>query len=125
MNKWLLILTAIASSASAFAQGIITFYNNNLVNPQTGQTYRAGIFRDNLPFFFGDPRGDSTIGAGAGYTVGLFLANDLNTPLATTTFRTTTAQEVFATSQDVRVPGVPPGQTANLVIRAWPTAFGS
>src|SRR5207253_649854 len=110
MKKALLTLAATAMASSALAQGVITFYNNNIINPTTGATYRAGIFQDN-----GDAvRGNGTVGAGAGYTAGLFLASDLNTPLATTLFRTASAQEVFAGTADVPVPGVAPGQTANL-----------
>jgi hypothetical protein len=111
MKKALLILAAMAMGASAFAQGTITFFNNNLTGA-TG-TYRAGIFR---------PDG---AGAGAGYTVGLFLASNLDTPLATATFRTTTAQEVFATAQDVVITGSIAGTTPSLVVRAWETAAGS
>jgi len=122
MKKALLTLAATAMASSALAQGVITFYNNNIINPTTGATYRAGIFQDNDILTKGDPKGDSTTGAGAGFTAGLFLASDLNTPLATTTFRTASAQEVFAGTADVPVPGVAPGQTANLVIRAWSTA---
>jgi len=116
MKKALLVLAVLAAGASAFAQGTITFFNNNIGSP----TYRAGIFRP-----------DGT-GAGAGFSVGLFLASDLSTPLSkvdgssgVTTFRTTSAQEVFATAADLVVPGVAPGATASLVVRAWETAAGS
>jgi hypothetical protein len=113
MKKALLTLAALAMASSAYAQGTIAFFNNNLTGPNG--TYRAGIFRDN-----GDGIvGNSTIGAGAGFTVGLFLASNLTTPLATTTFRTTTAQEVFFENKEVAVPGVQPGQTASFVVRAW------
>jgi hypothetical protein len=125
MKKALIALAAIATSASALAQGTITFFNNNIINPANGQLYRAGIFQDNEPLVMGDVKGDSTIGAGAGFTAGLFLATDLSTPLATVTFRTTSAQEVFAITQDVVVPGVAPGASANLVVRAWTTSAGS
>jgi hypothetical protein len=130
MKKALIALAAIATSASALAQGTITFFNNNIVDPTSGATYRAGIFRDNEPLNPGDsdslPADTSTlVGAGAGITAGLFLATDLNTPLATVTFRTTTAQEVFAITQDVTVPGVAPNSTGNFVVRAWTTSYGS
>jgi hypothetical protein len=132
MKKALLTLAAVAMASSAFAQGTITFFNNNLTDPQTGALYRAGIFQDNQPAVLGDVKGDSTIGAGAGISVGLFLASDPNTPLkyttgadAITTFRTTTAQEVFATSGDVAVTGVAPNTSGALVVRAWSTAAGS
>jgi hypothetical protein len=121
MKKALLTLAAVAMASSAFAQGTITFFNNNIINPNTGAVYRAGIFQDNGD---GIPN-NSTIGAGAGFTAGLFAASNLTTPLATVTFRTTSAQEVFAITQDVTVPGTPPNSTANLVVRAWTTSAGS
>jgi hypothetical protein len=128
MKKALIALAAIATSASALAQGTITFFNNNIINPTTGATYRAGVFADNAPLVFGDPKGDSTIGAGAGITVGLFVAaglSDTSTPIGTALFRTTSAQEVFASAQDLVVPGTAPGASANLVVRAWTTSYGS
>jgi len=133
MKKALLTLAATAMASSAFAQGTITFYNNNIINPTTGATYRAGIFQDNAPNVFGDPKGDSTIGAGAGISIGLFLASAPTTPLnyttggapAVTTGRATTSPEVFATSGDVTVTGVAPNSTAQLLVRAWSTAAGS
>jgi hypothetical protein len=125
MKKALLTLAAVAMASSAFAQGTITFFNNNIINPSTGALYRAGIFQDNNAAVFGDPKGDSTIGAGAGITAGLFLASDPTVALATVTFRTTSAQEVFAITQDVTVPGIAPNSSANLLVRAWSTAAGS
>jgi len=121
MKKALLTLAAVAMASPAFAQGTITFFNNNIINPSTGALYRAGIFQDN-----GDAiSGNSTVGAGAGFTAGLFLASDPTVALATVTFRTTSAQEVFAITQDVVVPGVPPNSSANLLVRAWTTSAGS
>jgi hypothetical protein len=125
MKKALIALAAIATSASALAQGTITFFNNNIINPTTGATYRAGIFADSEPLVFGDTKGDSTVGAGAGITVGLFLASAPTVPLGTATFRTTSAQEVFASAQDLAVTGVPPGATAALLVRAWSTSANS
>jgi hypothetical protein len=125
MKKALLTLAAVAMASPAFAQGTITFFNNNIINPSTGALYRAGIFQDNDAATFGDPKGDSTIGAGAGFTAGLFLASDPTVALATVTFRTTSAQEVFAITQDVVVPGVPPNSSAILLVGAWSTAAGS
>jgi len=102
MKKALLTLAAAAMASSAFAQGTITFYNNNIVNPATGATYVAGIWADNGDLI----KGNSTVGAGTlpgGVTVGLFLASDLNTALATTTLRTASRQEVFAGTHDVTI----------------------
>jgi len=119
MKKALLTLAAVAMASSAFAQGTINFFNNNLTG--AAGTYRAGIFRDNGD---GIPN-NSTIGAGAGFTVGLFVPGN-NTPLATTTFRTTTVQEVFiANVPDVVVPGTGPNAAAQLIVRAWSTSAGS
>jgi len=130
MKKALLTLAALTVASSAFAQGTINFFNNNLTGPSG--TYRAGVFRDNEPAVIGDnkniadPANQPLVGAGAGFTVGLFLASNLSTPLATTTFRTANNFEVFAaTIPDVAVTGVPAGSTANLVVRAWETAAGS
>jgi hypothetical protein len=81
MKKALLTLVALATAGSAFAQGKINFYNAEIPNATGGGIYDAPIFR---------PGG--TVGAGAGYTAGLFLASNLTTPLATTTFLTTPAQ---------------------------------
>jgi hypothetical protein len=124
MKKALIALAAIATSASALAQGTITFFNNNIINPANGQTYRAGIFQDNKDGI----ANNGTVGAGAGYTVGLFVAagiTDTTAPLATALFRTASAQEVFASAQDVVIPGIAPGASANLVVRAWATSYGS
>jgi len=126
MKKALLTLAALAMATSAYAQGIITFYNNNLTGPNG--TYVAGIWADNAPLVFGDTKGDSTVGGGTtpgGVTVGLFRAGQLTTPIATTTLRTGTRPEVFAATQDINVPGVAPGQVANLVIRAWSSTEAS
>ncbi len=114
MKKALLALGALALTGSAFAQGTITFFNNNLT-PASGAPYRAGIFRSG-----------GTVGAGAGYTVGIIKGSDPTAaPLATTTFRTTTATEVFAATSDVAVTGVAPGSTATLTIASWDTGDGS
>jgi len=131
MKKALIAVAAIVASASAFAQGTITFYNNNIIDPTTGAQYRAGIFQDNAPNVFGDPKGDSTIGAGPTISIGLFLPGS-TTPLsytdgtpAVTTGRTASVPEVFARNGDVVVSGTPPNSTATLVVKAWSTAAGS
>jgi hypothetical protein len=125
MKKALLALAAVALATSSYAQGIITFYNNDLpvgtrtltdpaVRKATDPTlYRAGIFQS------------PGVGAGAGFTAGLFLASNLDTPLAVQTFRLNNNFELLLTPQDVVVPGVAAGQTANFVVRAWETSAGS
>jgi hypothetical protein len=130
MKKAMIAVAAIAMSASAFAQGTITFFNNNILNA-SGQTYRAGVFQDNEPLVPNDPKGDSTIGAGGSISIGLFLPGS-TTPLnytdgtaAVTTGRTTSAPEVFARTGDVVVTGTAPGATTTLVVKAWSTSAGS
>src|SRR5688572_6046262 len=108
MKMWVFAIWPFHLASTCFGQGVITFYNDGLIGADR-EPYRAGIFRDDRPFDFGDPKGDSTIGAGDGYTAGLFLPSNSTTPLATTTFRTTTGTEVFAKTQDVIIPGFPPG----------------
>jgi hypothetical protein len=91
----------------------VTVKGNPLISAD-GSTYRAGIFQYNG----GSP---GTVGAGAGYTVGLFLASDLNTALATTPFRGNNTFEVFANNVPVTVPNAAVGSQQNFVIRAWET----
>jgi len=115
MKKALLAFGALTLTGSAFAQGTLTYFNNNLT-PASGAPYRAGIFRDNGDLVVGN----GTVGAGAGYIVGLFKGTDLTAaPLATSLFRTTSAQEVFATTADVAIPGIAPGSTAQVTVAAW------
>jgi len=136
MKKAMIAVAAIAMSASAFAQGTITFFNNNIVNPQTGATYRAGIFQDDEPGNKGDADivgqgATSTVGAGGSISIGLFLPGS-TTPLnysdgtpAVTTGRLTTAPEVFARTGDVIVTGGAPNSSVTLVVKAWSTTAGS
>ncbi len=99
----------LVTGASAFGQGTITFFNNNLT-PVSGAPYRAGIF-----YFDG-----TGLGSHPGFTAGLIKGSDPTVaPLATTTFRTTTATEVFAATQDVAIPGIAPGSTAVLTVAVW------
>jgi hypothetical protein len=122
MKKALLILALLASAATSVlaADGKITFYNRGylLANGTTADALTAGPNGTGAIF-----RPDGTTGAGDGFTAGLFLASDLNTPLATTLFRPSSGSlpQVFAGTQDVTVTGVPVNSTANLVIRAWET----
>jgi len=80
-----------------------------------GTTYRAGIFLPNG----GNP---GTTGPAGAFTVGLFLSSDLNTPLASTPFRSNNTFEVFANNVPVTLgAGHPTGSTENFTIRAWET----
>jgi MYXO-CTERM domain-containing protein len=90
-----------------------TIKGSPLLSPD-GSTYRAGIFLPNN----GSP---GTVGAGAAYTVGLFLTSDLNTPLATTPFRGNNTFEVFANNVPVTVTGAAVGSTPSFTIRVWET----
>lgn len=102
MKKTLTILAALASASAAYAQGTITFFSANPINLPGG-----------------------TAGVGAGYTAGLFLANDRNTPIGTTTFLTS-GGEGYLNAVDIPVPGFPTGTSnARFVVRVWETAAGS
>jgi hypothetical protein len=119
MKKALLILAAMAMSATAFAQGTI-FFNNRGLTDANGNTYNALVFRP-----------DGTTQAGDGFTAGLFLASDRNnpnaTPLATSVFRTSAQVNPggIANPVDVAIPGTPVQGIATLLVRAWETSAGS
>ena len=139
MKKALLTLAAVALSASVFAaDGVISFNNFDVPNATGGGTYTPGVF---LPGFTGgSPAGNPKLaaavatpgGAGAGYTAGLFVQGS-TTALFTSRFFNTAAdgagfagfEYAFAQNADVAIPGIAPGQTANLEIKVWPTASGS
>jgi len=120
MKKALLTLALLAGATSAFAaDGHIAFYNRNYIGtdgntmPATSPT-TGGIFR---------PGG--TVGAGDGFTAGLFLASDtsFSNPLATITFRPSsgTFPQVFSTTVDVTVTGAAVNSTPSLAVAAWET----
>ena len=94
MKKKLALLAVLAMASSAYAQGIITFFSLNEIK-----------------------RPDGT-GAGAGYTAGLFLASDVNTPIGTTDFVPGTG---FLNAVDVTVPGFGVGSSPLFVVKAWET----
>ena len=112
-------------TASAYAQanGNIIFANRNVPTLSgTGGGNGNGTY--NIPFWEYNPLPGVQTGNGAGdlpggVTVGLFQAGSA-TPLATTLLRTDANSQFFATSATtIDVPGVAPGQTASLVVRAW------
>jgi hypothetical protein len=124
MKKALLVLVAGLMTASAYAQnGNIIFANRNVPTLSgTGGgngngTYNVPIWEYNaLP---GVQTGNGAGDLPGGVTVGLFQAGS-TTPLATTLLRTDANSQFFATSATpVDIPGVAPGQTASLVVRAW------
>jgi hypothetical protein len=95
MKKTLTLLAALAMASAVYAQGTIQFFSLNEIKRPDGS------------------------GAGAGYTAGLFLASDLNTPLGTTDFIPGTG---FLNAIDIIVPGFPVGSAnASYVVRAWET----
>jgi hypothetical protein len=103
MKKLLVTLTAVLISASTFGQGTILF--NNRTGPIDAPVSRQ----------------DGT-GAGAGVTAQLFLSSGGTFTALTpsTTFRTTSAAAAFYVTQaTVSVPGIAPGQSATVVMRAW------
>jgi hypothetical protein len=125
MKKALLVLVAGLMTASAYAQanGNIIFANRNVPTVSgTGGGNGNGTY--NIPFWEFNPAPGVQTGNGAGdlpggVTVGLFQAGS-TTPLATTLLRIDANSQFFATSATpVDVPGVAPGQTAALVVRAW------
>jgi hypothetical protein len=102
MKKTLILLAALASAGAAYAQGTITFFSANPIN---------------LPV---PPQGTG-LGVGAGYTAGLFLANDRNTPIGTTTFLTA-GGEGYLDAKDLVVPGFLTGSSnARFVVRVYET----
>jgi hypothetical protein len=125
MKKALLVLVAGLMTASAYAQanGNIIFANRNIPTLSgTGGGNGNGTY--NVPIWEFNPAAGVQTGNGAGdlaggVTVGLFQAGS-TTPLATTLLRTDANSQFFATSATtIDVPGVAPGQTAALVVRAW------
>jgi len=107
MKKALLALAAALSMATSAlaADGTILFFNGDISNPD-GTTYQAPINRSG-----------GTVGAGPGYTAGLFLASNLNTPIATTAFFNNTG--FFAAANEVTVTGQAVGSTPSFIVRTW------
>jgi len=102
MKKTLILLAALASAGAAFAQGTITLFSANPINMPGGSP-----------------------GVGAGYTAGLFLANDRNTPIGTTTFLTQ-GGEGYLDAKDIVVPGFATGTSnARYVVRVWDSTAAS
>ena len=98
MKKTLILLAALAMAGATYAQGTITFFSLN-------QIFQPG----------------GAVGAGTGFTAGLFLASDLSAPIpgATTDFVPSTG---YLNAINVNVPGHPVNDsTASYVVRAWET----
>lgn len=116
MKKALLVLGAVAMSASVFAQdGTLTFSNRNVPTPAgDGTTYNIPIWAMG---------GTNTDGAGdlpGGVTVGLYLPGS-TTPLATAVLRTDANSQFFGnpSSQSVTITGFAAGSTPTLEVKAW------
>lgn len=127
MKKAVLVLAVYLISCSVSAQtpvdGYMIFANRNVPTLSgTGGANGNGTY--NIPIWEYNPLPGVQTGNGAGelpggVTVGLFLAGT-TTPLATALLRTDANSQFFATSATVvYIPGVAPGQTAPLVVRAW------
>jgi hypothetical protein len=105
MKKTLVILAALATAGSVYAQGTISFLSFN------GEVKRP----------------DGT-GASDGFTAGLFLnesLTDASAPLITSTFISGTGF-ISPPSSDAVVPGHPVNDSsATYVVRAWATSAGS
>jgi len=131
MKKALFTLALIAAAGSAFAaDGKITYFNRGYTLSDGTTTANANQWTDlTHPKDGGIFRPGSTsasfVGAGDGFTAGLFLASDtaFANPIATTTFRASsgTFSQVFSGTQDVVIPGVSVNSAANLAIAAWET----
>lgn len=125
MKKILIVLAAVAVSASAFAQGTISYYNRNIVD--AGVTHQAPIL---LP----SGLGPGTTGANT-YSIGLFLKSGSTYTLLATAqdgtsavsgFRTAAGLEAFMPGPiTIAVNGVGAGSSATFQVRAWETAAGS
>jgi len=138
MKKALLLLAAVALSASTFAaaDGTINFNNFDVANVSGPGTYSPGVFLPGFTANGGNPKlpaaNPTPGGAGAGYTAGLFLSGSA-TPFATSRFFNTAADGSglagfewgFASGSDVNVPGAAPGTTPTLELKVWQTAAGS
>jgi hypothetical protein len=93
MKKALLTLALLASVFSSHAQGIITFFSLNEIR-------------------------SACVPNMAGFTAGLFLASDVNTPIGTTDFVPGTG---YLNAVDVTVPGFGVGSSPIFVVRIWET----
>ena len=132
MKKVLLLLAAVALSASVFAaDGKINFSNFDIANPTAGQpAYSPGVWNQGKTGSLNaDSVNGSPGGVGAAYSVGLFRVGS-TTPLYTATFFNAAGFEWgFDTSAnasaDVTVTGSAPGSTANLQIKVWPKSFAT
>jgi hypothetical protein len=119
MKKALLLIGAVAMSASAFAaDGDIIFSNRNVPKAAgDGTTY-------NIPIKAVDGSDAGALPGGA--AAGLYLQGS-TTPLATAILRTDANGEFFGTpsSQTVVVTGFAPGSTPTLDFKAWQGSAGT
>jgi hypothetical protein len=129
MKKALLTLVAVAMATSVYAaDGTINFSNIAIANASGGGVYSPGIWASgktgslNADAVNGSPGGAGAIAGGI--TAGLFLAGGtvplFSAPLYTTANGATFEWAINSTA-DVAIPGVNPGQTANLQVKAWET----
>jgi len=126
MKKALLTLVAVAMATSVYAaDGTINFSNVAIANVSGGGTYNPGIW---APGYTGplnaNPNGTPGGAGTLNITVGLFTQGGL-TPLFTAPLFTAAEGADFAwainSTSDVSIPGVQPGQTVQLQVKAWET----
>lgn len=129
MKKALLTLVAVAAATSVYAaDGTINFSNIAIPAATGGGTYSPGIWAQgktgslNADAVNGSPGGAGAIAGGV--TVGIFTVGS-TTALATAPLYTTANGATFEwainSTADVTVPGIAPGQTTQLQIKAWKT----
>jgi hypothetical protein len=125
-----LVLTFLGSASLAIAQdtwGKVFFSNRNIPIAAGGSTGGGnGNGTYDVPILYLSPMTGAPVGAGVlpgGVAVGLFKAGagDGDAPLASTLLRNTSTytSRFFATVQEVAIPGVLPGETTILMVRAW------
>jgi len=131
MKKALLAITAVALSASAFAQGTaagrLLFRTAQIQNAAATANYDVPLFQSNEDNLQGQTyvgNGNSVNPAGTlagGVRIGLFTAGS-TTPFFTSVMGTTGTGAKFAVNPataTIDVPGSTPGQQVPLTIRAW------
>lgn len=116
MKQLLIALAALMIPLASYGQGQVVFVN------------KVGTALDAAVTLVG-----TQYGPGPNYTVQLFLSDPSGvvTPLTpASTFRpagtgAAAIADRYWVSQDVIIPGVPPGTAATFVVRAWKTSEGS
>jgi len=129
MKKALLTLVAVAMATSVYAaDGTINFSNIAIPATSGGGTYSPGIWAPgktgslNADAVNGSPGGAGTIASGI--TAGLFLPGSTTALLSAPLYKTSEGpgfEWAINSTADVSIPGVQPGQTVSLQVKAWET----